>query len=153
MTRTHLILIASLGSAALLLGAWIFQYFGFPPCQMCIWQRWPHGVAIAIGAIAILRFHLSLALLGALATTITGMIGIYHSGVERDFWKGPATCGGADISGVSTDQLLARIMEAPLVRCNEIAWQMLGVTMPNLNAAFSLALAAVWLLAAWKYRE
>ena len=37
--RTELTLIATLGSAALLIGAWTFQYSGYAPCQMCIWQR------------------------------------------------------------------------------------------------------------------
>ena len=153
MKKHWLILIASLGSAALLIGAWTFQYFGYPPCPMCIWQRWPHGVAIAVGAVAILWPHVMLALLGAAATAATGIVGIYHSGVERGFWKGPATCGGNDITGMSADQLLESIMDAPLVRCDEIAWQMFGVTIPNLNAAFSFALAAIWLVAAWKCRK
>jgi len=153
MTRSYTFLIATLGSAALLAGAWIFQYFGFAPCQMCVWQRWPHGAAVAIGTVALLSPHISLALLGALATATTGAIGIYHSGVERGLWQGPATCGGTDIGGLSADELLERIMEAPLVRCDEIAWQALGVTMPNLNAAFSFALVAVWLAAARKCRS
>ena len=42
MTRTHLILIATLGSVALLLGAYGFQHLGgLAPCKMCLWQRWP----------------------------------------------------------------------------------------------------------------
>lgn len=153
MTRTVLILAASLGSASLLAGAWIFQYFGFAPCPMCIWQRWPHGIAVAIGAVALLYPHILPALLGALATAATGAIGVYHSGVERGFWEGPSTCAGNETTGLSADQLLEQIMAAPLVRCDEIAWQMFGATMPNLNAALSFALTAIWLAAALKYRN
>ncbi len=153
MTRHSLFLIASLGSAALLVGAWTFQYFGLAPCPMCVWQRWPHGIAVALGIISLLQPHLVLALLGAAATATTGAIGVYHSGVERGVWKGPSTCGGNDTVGLSADQLLERIMEAPLVRCNEVAWQMFGVTIPNLNAALSFTLAAIWLIAAWKCRN
>ena len=153
MTSQKLFMIASLGSAALLASAWILQYFGYAPCPMCIWQRWPHGIAFTVGVIALLQPHFVLALLGAVATATTGAIGVYHSGVERGFWEGPSTCGGNDTTGLSVDQLLEHIMEAPLVRCNEIAWQMFGVTMPNLNAAFSFALAAIWLIAASKCRN
>ncbi len=151
MKGKHLVLIASLGSSALLIVAWIFQYFGFAPCQMCIWQRWPHGVAIVIGSITVIWPLVPLALLGAFAAATTGVIGIYHSGVERGFLEGPATCGGADTSGLSVDQLMEAILEAPLVRCDEIAWQLLGVTMANLNATLSLALAMIWLVAARKF--
>lgn len=152
MTRIHLFLIASLGSVALLLGAWAFQYFGLAPCPMCIWQRWPHGAAVAIGTIALFLPHVLLALLGALASAVTAAIAVYHSGVERGFWKGPSACAGNNVSGLSADELLEQIMNAPLVRCDEIAWQILGVTLPNLNAAFSFALVAVWLAAARKRR-
>ena len=35
-------------SLAMLLGAWAFQYIGgLAPCEMCIWQRWPHAAAIS----------------------------------------------------------------------------------------------------------
>ena len=49
-----LILIAAGGSAALLLGAFGFQYLGdMPPCPMCLWQRWPHAAAVLIGVLAL----------------------------------------------------------------------------------------------------
>ena len=148
MTRTRLILIAAAGSAALLIGAWIFQYFGFAPCKMCIWQRWPHGAAVLIGMLALMLPGALLPLLGAIAAATTGAIGVYHSGVERGWWLGPTSCSSGDISGLSTAKLLEQIMAAPLVRCDEIAWQMLGITMPNLNAVFSFALAIIWIAAA-----
>ena len=53
MSRYLTVLLATLGSAALLGGAFLFQAFGYPPCAMCIWQRWPHGIAIAVGLIAL----------------------------------------------------------------------------------------------------
>ena len=53
MTRTGLILTATVGSAALLGGAFIFQLLGYSPCQMCLWQRWPHAAAVLIGAAAL----------------------------------------------------------------------------------------------------
>ena len=42
LTRRNLILLATLGSAAMILGAWGFQYIGgLAPCKMCYWPRWP----------------------------------------------------------------------------------------------------------------
>ena len=148
MTRNQLIMIAAGGSLALLLGAWGFQALGYAPCKMCIWQRWPHGAAVVIGAVALVLPWVILPLLGALAAAITGGIGVYHSGVERGWWEGPTTCTSSDIGGLSSEQLMEQILTAPLVRCDEIAWQMLGVTMPNLNALLSFALVLVWLAAA-----
>ncbi len=148
LTRTQLILLAAGGSAAMLIGAWIFQAFGFAPCKMCIWQRWPHGIAAGIGALALILPWAILPYFGALAAATTGGIGIYHSGVERGWWEGPGSCTSGDITGLSTEQLMEQIMTAPLVRCDEIPWELFGLSMANYNALISFGFAAVWLIAA-----
>ena len=148
MSRSQLILFAAGGSTALLIGAWGFQYFGYAPCKMCIWQRWPHGAAVLIGVLALALPRMPLILLGALAAATSGGIGFYHTGVERGWWQGPTSCSSGDIGGLSTDELLDQIMNAPLVRCDEVAWQMLGLSMASWNALISLTLAIVWVRAA-----
>lgn len=150
MSRNLAILLAAGGSLALLLGAWGFQYIGgLAPCPMCLWQRWPHMGAVAVGVLAYGARPAILPVIGALMASISGVIGIYHSGVERGWWQGPSTCaGGGDISAMSPEDLLAHIMEAPLVRCDEVAWQMLGLSMASWNAVASFALAGLWLYAA-----
>ncbi len=149
MTRTRLILLATLGSVVLLGGAYVFQALGYAPCKLCLWQRWPHAAAIAIGALALgLRWH-PLAWAGALAAATTSAIGFYHTGVERLWWPGPDTCtsGGDFLSGSPAD-LLARINEAPLIRCDEVAWELMWLSMASWNALASLALVAIWAMAA-----
>ena len=148
MTRKRLILIAAAGSAALLLAAWGFQAFGYAPCQMCLWQRWPHAAAVIIGALAWFLPSLVLPLLGALAAATTGAIGVYHTGVENGWFAGPDTCTSNVIDGLSTDQLMDQILSAPLIRCDEVAWALMGLSMASWNAVFSLGLAGVWVWAA-----
>ena len=76
MTRTRLILLAAGGSAALLLGAFIFQFFGYAPCKLCLWQRWPHAAAALVGLLALALPRITpLPLLGALAALTTSGIG------------------------------------------------------------------------------
>ena len=148
-SRTHLIVLAAGASAALLLGALAFQHLGgLAPCKMCIWQRWPHGIAIAIGVLALFLPGLLLPLLGGLAALTTAGIGAYHTGVERGWWQGPSTCTSSSAADVSTDELFDQIMNAPLVRCDEVPWEMLGLSMASWNMLASLALAAIWLMAA-----
>ena len=152
LERNTLVLLAAGGSAALLIGAFIFQALGYAPCQLCLWQRYPHAVAVAIGALALWRPGAALPLLGALAALSTAALGIYHSGIERKWWEGFTSCTSSGVEGLSPDELMQQILEAPLVRCDEIAWQIFGITMPNLNAAFSLALAVLWVMAARRSR-
>ncbi|NOD63246.1 MULTISPECIES: disulfide bond formation protein B [unclassified Ruegeria] len=154
MTRQSvLVALATIGSAALLLAAFGFQHLGgLAPCKMCIWQRYPHAVAIAIGAVALAlpRFGI-LPLLGAAAAATTSVIGVFHAGVEQGWWEGPSSCTSGDISGLSTDDLFDQIMNAPLVRCDDIPWEMFGISMAGWNAIASAVLMLIW-IAAWRAR-
>ncbi len=154
MTRKRLlILIAASGSAALLLGAWGFQYIGgLAPCKMCIWQRYPHGVAVILGVLAFAFPGIRpLPLLGALAASTTAAVGFYHAGVEQGWWEGPSTCTSGDIGGLSAEELLDQIMSAPLVRCDDIPWEMFGISMAGWNGLISAGLVLIW-IAAWRAR-
>ena len=83
MTQRQLILLAASGSFALLAGAYAFQFLGYAPCQMCLWQRWPHAAAVLIGVAALTLPMRVLLYLGALAALTTAGIGLFHTGVER----------------------------------------------------------------------
>ena len=148
MTSRQLTLLAAGGSAALLLGAFVFQMLGYAPCKLCLWQRWPHGAAIVIGIALVATGWRGLASAGALAAAATGGLGIYHTGVEQGWWPGPDTCtSGGGLAG-SAEDLLNQIMEAPLIRCDEVAWAFAGLSMATWNAILSFALMALWIAAA-----
>ncbi len=146
--RRTLIALATAGSAALMLGALGFQYLGdLPPCKLCYWQRYGHFLAIAAGLVALSRPAALLILLGAFGAASSAVIGAYHTGVERGWWEGPNSCSSQDISGLTPKEAMELIMNAPLVRCDEVAWQMLGLSMASWNMLASLLLTAIWLLA------
>ena len=148
MTARSMALLAASGSAALLLGALAFQYLGdLPPCKMCIWQRWPHGAAIAIGVVLAVTGTLWLAFAGAIAALMTTAIAAYHVGVEQSWFEGPSTCTSGPIDNVTSDALFDQIMAAPLVRCDEVLWSFLGISMAGWNGVISLCLAVLWLVA------
>lgn len=150
MTARRLALLAALGSAGLLAGAFFFQALGYAPCKMCIWQRWPHGAAIGFGVLAAVVAPLALwALGGALSALTTAGIGVYHSGVERGWWEGPTSCtgDGGGLSGLSGADLLSTQDVAPVVMCDEVSWWFLGLTMANWNVIISIGLAAIWIAA------
>ena len=152
MTVRGWMLLAGAGSAAILAGALGFQFIGgLAPCPLCIWQRWPHVAALVIAALAVTvlwRHTGPLAVLGMLAMLVSAGLGLYHTGIERGWWPGPDTCTSSDITNLSTDQLMAQILNAPLVRCDEVVWDLLGLSMASWNAVISLGLAGLWLASA-----
>jgi len=149
MTVYGRMLLAGAGSALLLIGALGFQYLGgLAPCPLCLWQRWPHAAAVALALLGMTLLWprpRSVAWAGG-ATMLAGAgIAAYHSGVERGWWSGPAACSAPASLDLPADALLDRILAAPLVRCDEIPWDLAGLSMANWNALVSLALAVIWL--------
>ena len=144
-------LIALLLPAALLTGAFGSQYLGgLFPCEMCWWQRYAHMVAFALAVIAFTATaHTPRAraftLLAALAIAVSGAIGVYHAGVEAKIFEGFTQC--TEISkGGSTADVLRQITHAPLVRCDEVQWRFLGISMAGWNAILSLGGAVLILI-------
>ena len=132
-------LLALIVPVGLLGGALGSQYVGgLHPCEMCYWQRWPHGAAIVLaGAAFVLPARARmLTALAALAIAISGIIGVFHAGVELGWWQGLTRCtAGGPLS-------LDDLMNVPLVRCDQVQWSLLGVSMAGWNAIISLGTAA-----------
>ena len=148
MTGRQALVLATLGSGGLLLAAFAFQHLGGrAPCKLCIWQRYPHAIALALGVLCLALKQRIIALGGFFAALTTSAIGGYHVGVEQGWWEGPTTCSSAPVGSLSADDLLDQIMTAPLVRCDEIPWEMFGISMAGWNAIASLAFAAFWYFA------
>ena len=141
-------IIAGLGSLALLLGAFGFQYLGgLAPCVLCLYQRWPHAVAILMAILGVRLKSVAVPIMGALSSATSAAIGAYHSGVELGVLKGPTSCsGGVDLSRLSPEAALESIMRAPVVSCDEVVWQLAGLSMASWNVITSTFLTAIWIV-------
>ena len=137
------------GAAAAALIAALISQFGFDlqPCVLCLWQRWPYVAAIVLGLAAILLRRnrpaaMVLTGLAVLAVVVSGGIGAFHVGVEQGWWEGTAGCGSLS----NTDDLAAlraQIMNAPIVRCDEVAFSLFGISMAGWNVLYALGVAVV----------
>ena len=150
--------IALLLPLALLGGALGSQYLGgLHPCEMCYWQRWPHAAAIVLAGLAFTApadapRARALTLLAALAIAISGAIGVYHAGVELKIFEGITTCT-TTAAGTSNAELLEKLMRVPLIRCDQVQWSLLGISMAGWNAIISLTGAATIAFLAMKGRR
>jgi disulfide bond formation protein DsbB len=148
-------MVVALGGIATILGAWFFQYgLGLKPCPLCLEQRYPYYFAIPLAALVILGDSVGSkrkVLIAALAMIALGMLwngalGVYHSGVEWKLWAGPRDCSGALEGLGSAEDMLKRLEQTNVVRCDEAAWRFLGLSLAGYNVLISLALAAaaIW---------
>jgi disulfide bond formation protein DsbB len=144
-----LILIAALAPLAVALAS---QYWGgLQPCILCIYQRYPYGVAAALGLIGLCltrhpaQLRLVVALAGIVFLVDAG-IAFYHVGVEQHWWQGTAECGADLGSGLSIEELQKQILSTPVVRCDQVAWSLFGISMAGYNFIYATlcGIAALW---------
>jgi disulfide bond formation protein DsbB len=135
-------------SLALMAGALGFQYLDhLPPCELCMWQRYPHiaSAVVGLGGGLLVSYGLldaklakPLAILAALLVATSGAIAVYHAGVEWHWWAGPSTCTGPAFRFEG-----ALDLNAPVVACDRAAWRLFGISMAGYNAIVSLGAAIV----------
>lgn len=131
-----------------LAAAFIAQYgFGLTPCELCIAQRVPYALitVISVGIIATGHYRKYLLYLIALLFIVDGGIATYHSAVEKHIVQGPVACTSSGGAAQTTDDLLRRIQNAPIVACDQPQWEFHGITMASMNAVWAFMLG-FWIL-------
>jgi disulfide bond formation protein DsbB len=139
-------------AAATLAGAWFFQLvLEILPCPLCLEQRYayygavPFAALVAIGAARGVPRGVLLAGLAILAAAVlaNAVLGTYHAGVEWGFWKGPTECTGPVGNLGSAGNLLERLDTVKVIRCDEVQWRLLGLSLAGYNVLISLLMAAI----------
>jgi disulfide bond formation protein DsbB len=139
-------------AAATLAGAWFFQLvLDIRPCPLCLEQRYAYYLVIPLGALVAFAagrdaprpvLIVGLAVLGAAALGNAGL-GVYHAGVEWQFWQGPTDCSGPVGNLGSAGSLLERLDTVKVIRCDEVQWRFLGLSLAGYNVLISLLMAAL----------
>jgi disulfide bond formation protein DsbB len=142
-------------AAATLAGAWFFQLvLDIRPCPLCLEQRYAYYLAVPLGALvtwaaakhaprAVLVAGLAVLALAALANAY---LGGYHAGVEWGFWQGPPECSGPVLDLGRAGSLFDNLDKVKVIRCDEVQWRFLGLSLAGYNVLISLAMAglAIW---------
>jgi len=150
--------IALLTPLLLLGGAYASQYVGgLHPCDMCWWQRYPHMAATPLALLAYAMkgrpcVSALFAGLAGLAVGISGLIGLFHAGVEYGWWEGLTTCSTTPTGGSAAD-MLDQIMATPLIRCDVAPWDLFGISLAGYNGLLSGAAALAILALLLKARK
>ena len=139
-------------AAATLAGAWFFQLvLDIRPCPLCLEQRYAYYLALPLAAFVaffaargaprqVLMAGFVILLIAALANA---WLGGYHAGVEWQFWPGPTDCSGPLVDFSKAGNLLEQLDKVKVVRCDEVQWRFLGLSLAGYNVLISLAMAAI----------
>ena len=149
MTSALLVLVVA---GATIAGAWFFQLvLDILPCPMCLEQRYayytiiPLSALVALGAAKGAPRPLLIAGLVVIALIAVGnsVFGIYHAGVEWKFWQGPTDCTGPVVDFGKAGSLLEQLDKVKVIRCDEVQWRFLGISLAGYNALISALMAAI----------
>lgn len=139
-------------SALTLAGAWFFQLvLKLPPCPLCLQQRIPYHIVIPLSLLmviaALARAPHKLLTVGFLVIFVAVLcgaaLGAYHAGVEWHWWPGPTDCSGPVTDLKAGGPLLNQLQSINVVRCDEAAWRLFGISLAGYNVLISLVLAAI----------
>ena len=127
------LLFSGLISFSLLASAISFEFFyDLAPCELCVWQRWPHVIIIAIMLLGLSIIDKTwILLLISLSAIVTGIIGFYHTGIEQGWWSGPLGCSSQFGSEADISTLTTLLLETPVVKCDEIVWSLFNISMAS----------------------
>ncbi len=167
--RIAFFLIPAASAAALGL-ALVAQYgFGLHPCELCQYQRVPYLLAILVGSIfychpgfrpgstekhityfkvdAVMRRHDNIYIIYFLLMAAETALAFYHFAVE----KGYVSSGCSDKIGGegNAQEMLDKIMAAPVVSCSQPQFEFLHISMAGYNGIYALCLAIIAIIL-WK---
>ena len=141
-------------------GAFAFQAAGYAPCELCLKERLPYYLGMALAALTLAvawrgargAARIGFALLALLFLFSAGF-GAWHAGIEWGFWAGPTDCTGALERASSNADFLHQLQTVRVVRCDGVAIRILGLSLAGWNAVVSLGLAALAVAAVGGARE
>ena len=144
-------------SFSMILFALISEYvFGFSPCSLCLIQRYPH-ILVAVTSVWLIFFrthNVFLYPVNTLVMALSIILASYHVGVEQSIFQGPQSCSSSNLSSVSeksAEALLKEILNTSVVRCNEIIWSFMGLSMATWNLILSIALFIGWTVSSLQF--
>lgn len=133
---------------ATIAGAWIFEWAGYLPCDLCLKQRWAYYIAVPLALICLVAtrtgppaFAKAMFVLLMVTFAASAIFGAYHAGVEWGFWPGPAGCSGAPQSAANMNDFMKQLQTSKVVRCDEVAIRILGLSLAGWNAIISAGLS------------
>jgi disulfide bond formation protein DsbB len=128
--------------------ALLSQYWGgLAPCELCLLQRWPWAIAVAIslgvvfvGSRVALRW---VALALAVVFAAGALFAFYHVGVEQHWFAGPAACTASGGGAMTLDEMKRQILGTAPVLCDKVQWSFFGISLAGWNLLASLVMAAI----------
>ena len=135
------------------------RWEGLVPCALCLLERWPYRVAIALGLLACVvphRWARMLLVLVVLSMLVGTALAVVHVGVEQRWWPSPLPeCAAPSFTGGTIAERLAQMPARPAKPCEDPAYLIPGlpISVAAMNLLYALAFAMVLGILLWRDRS
>ena len=136
-------------SALTLIGAFGWEYYtDLKPCILCVYERYPYGVALLVSLFALWRNQKCSTKMALAALTVTFLVSLglscYHIAVEQNLLGAPAACMTEMTAVQSVFDVAQQVAVAPSrLPCDQAAITIFGLSLSVYNAMVSLLILIV----------
>ena len=144
LIEKYYFLIVFIASSCILISAYILEFFfNHPPCNLCEYQRVPYFLLLLISLISVKIKKIQLKFVALICFISSLIISGFHSLVERKLVEFDIGCTstGSDIDNI--EDLRNFLEQTPLIKCDEISFSILGLSLANLNFVISALLIMI----------
>tara|TARA_B100001093_G_C26415899_1_gene837622 strand:+ start:117 stop:602 length:486 start_codon:yes stop_codon:yes gene_type:complete len=127
-------------SVLILTSAFIIEYiFGYQPCNLCVIERFPYGLAIIILFLnyKFKKDQIFYSVLLILVFLFSTLISIYHFGIEQGFIDESNLCLSENLDSITKEDILNSLQELR-ISCKDVAFKIFGLSLTTYNIFISL---------------
>ncbi|WP_370517979.1 disulfide bond formation protein B [Saccharibacter sp. 17.LH.SD] len=111
------------GLCALLVALGAEHYLHLVPCELCLWERRPWRVLIALGILTLVlspRYARWPVLMGIMCLLVSFGLSVMHVGVEQGWWPSPAAeCHVGAVHAQNFDAWMKQLPVRPTKPCDQ----------------------------------
>ncbi len=140
LNKDNYLIILLILSITILLSTLIIEHgFGYKPCNLCIIERIPYGLAIII---LILNYNfrynqIFFSILLILVFSFSIIISVYHLGIEQGFVEESTVCKSKNLNLITKEDILNSLKELR-ISCKDVAFKIFGFSLTSYNLIISI---------------
>lgn len=136
----------SLGSAY-----YVEYILHFPPCILCIYQRFPFLflVMLSVSGLLIKKYNKYILFFIGITLVISTLLAGYHSGIERKIFEPTALCSASATSfsdELTINEIRNKIYNEDVATCSKAALKIFGLSMAEWNFFLNIGLLLLVIL-------
>lgn len=130
---------------ALIIAFFIEYILGHQPCNLCLLERIPYGLAIILIIFSLIfkRDEKFITLLLILVFSFSFMISFYHFGIEQGFFKESSVCGIKNMSNIISKEELLKQLQEKTISCKDVTFRIFGFSLTTINIIINLILVVI----------